>query len=210
MCTPGLWSGDTSINIITNALIHSRVWSAASAATIRCPSGDRVHPCCTAEAFAVNFYHVILLWHIHYQVNTIFNVHVSVCATLLHHIDQHTGRRRCLCHLPCEHNPGVQKQKENLKVSSFTSNQNTCLEHKGQITRVESTTERGEDEEGEKRKEMEQRLWVLRGLCVCVFVKECKRRVTAGVSESLSDFESLADKYVWNVHKRGKYVHHKL
>lgn len=112
MCTPGLWSGDTSINIITNALIHSRVWSAASAATIRCPSGDRVHPCCTAEAFAVNFYQVILLWHLHYQVNTIFNVHVSVCATLLHHIDQHTGRRRCLCHLPYEHNPGVQKQKK--------------------------------------------------------------------------------------------------
>lgn len=37
MCTSGLWSGDTSINNITNALIHSRVWSAGSGATIRCP-----------------------------------------------------------------------------------------------------------------------------------------------------------------------------
>lgn len=75
----GLWSGDKSINIITNALIHSRVWSAVLGG--RDPQLGvrplRVHPSCTVEAFNVNFYPIIQPWHHHYQVNNFFTVGVN-------------------------------------------------------------------------------------------------------------------------------------
>lgn len=112
----GLWSGDKSINIITNALIHSRVWSAILGGGRDPQLGVRplrVHPSWTVEAFNVNFYPIIQPWHHHYQVN---NFSLSAWMHLVLHAFAENGRR---CLLECSYLQCELKKKEKTELGFF-------------------------------------------------------------------------------------------